>query len=139
MKFFIKLFSISITLLILNLRIAHSQEYLQKGIIKLTKITNDKTYGYTEKNPIKVGSIDKGYHFLNALKGPMGEKISYERIGSCCPFKTKNALIGDQGLLGKYKIIYEGLEKSIILYINVYDKEELKCPYGLTFKTEKDL
>ena len=57
----------------------------------LTEISTDKSYGFTEKNPVRVGGVDKlegplnERRFLNALAGPNGEKVSYYRLGSCCP------------------------------------------------------
>lgn len=65
---------------------------------------------------------------LNALAGPNGEKVAYERLGSCCPFKTKNAVFGDSGMLDKYEITIEGSSKKIILYLNMYDSETLQVP-----------
>ena len=114
-----------------------SQDYLREDIIKLTEISSDSKYGYTQKNPIKVGSIEKGYHYLNALKGPNGEKITWQRNGSCCEFKSKTAAFG-KGFLDVYTLVYEG-GQPITLYINGYDYENLKCPMGLTFVTESEL
>src|SRR5690554_85077 len=59
----------------------------------LTEISKDKTYGLSEKNPIRVGGVDKNEgpvnerRFLNALAGPNGEKISRSeerRVGKEC-------------------------------------------------------
>jgi len=107
---------------------------------KITEYSTDKTYGYTEKNPIKVGGMSNSEgplnerRFLNALTGPNGEKISYSRLGSCCAFKTRNGSFDNTGLLDKYEIKYEGQEKEIIIYINMYDKGELKAPVGFKLK-----
>ena len=91
---------------------------------KIVKYSQDKSYGYTEKNPVKVGGVSEGpkneRRFLNALVGPKGEAIEYYRIGSCCPFKTKNSSLG--GMLDMYNVTYEGLENDIVLYINMYDR-----------------
>lgn len=106
----------------------------------LTEISEDNTYGYSEKNPIKVGGVDKmegpvnERRFLNALAGPNGEPITYQRMGSCCPFKTPNGFSGS-GLLDKYKILWEGQTSEVFLYINMYDYAKLKCPVGLTIKS----
>lgn len=103
----------------------------------LTEISKDKTYGYTKKNPIKVGGVNDGpineRRYLNALSGPNGETVHYQRQRSCCAFKTKNGIMGS-GLLDIYEIRYDGLEEPIILYINMYDYEELKAPVGFTIK-----
>jgi len=114
-------------------------EMLDDRTFRLLAISDDSTYGYTQKNAIAVGGqLTEGarneQRYLNALTGPNGEAISYNRRGSCCPFKTPNGLFGDGGLLDIYEITYTGLEKPIILYINMYDPGELKAPKGFTFR-----
>ena len=107
---------------------------------KISEISDDGSYGYTKENPIKVGGVKSSEgplnerRFLNALLGPNGEKISYNRKGSCCGFETPNGLMGG-GLLDMYEVTYSGLEKPIILYINMYDFGILKAPKGFTFRT----
>jgi hypothetical protein len=104
--------------------------------MKLTDVSTDKNYGYEskQKTSIKVGKIENERAYLNALLGPNGESIQYNRIGSCCAFKSKTAAFGE-GFLDKYEIYYHGLTKPIILYLNGYDYETPKCPVGFTFKT----
>lgn len=114
-----------------------SQDYLREDIIKLSEISTDSKYGYNQKKPIKVGSIEKGYHFLNALKGPNGEKITWQRNGSCCAFKSKTAAFG-KGFLDVYTLYYDN-GQPLTLYINSYDYEDLKCPMGLTFVTDSEI
>lgn len=109
----------------------YPQEYLREDIIKLKEISTDKKYGYSQNKPIKVGSIDKEYHFLNALRGPNGEKLNYKRNGSFCVFKSKPVTFGKE-FLDVYKVWYDG-GQPITLYINGYDYEDLKCPIGFTF------
>ena len=115
------------------------QELVDDQTFLIKKRTTDKTYGYTERNPVMVGGGLGGgalnqRRFLNALAGPKGEQISYRRLGSCCHFHTKNGMIGDGGLLDKYEVVYKGLETPIILYINMYDSDVLKVPVGFTLK-----
>ncbi|MGC4129496.1 MAG: 2-dehydro-3-deoxyphosphooctonate aldolase [Bergeyella sp.] len=94
----------------------------------------DDTYGYSEKNPINVGehSPRNSVNYLRSLRGPDGEEVSFDRVGSCCHFKTKNALFGDMGLLDKYWVTYEGKKDTVYLYLNIYDKSELGTPKGFT-------
>lgn len=105
----------------------------------LTEISSDNTYGYSEKNPIKVGGVKNSEgplnerRFLNALSGPNGEDITYDRTGSCCPFKTENGFMGS-GMLDRYEIKWTGQSKSVFLYINMYDEEKLMAPVGFTLK-----
>ena len=116
------------------------QELLDPQTFKIEAYSDDAKYGYTEKDPIKVGGA-KGSEgpsnerrFLNALAGPNGEEISYTRAGSCCHFKTKNSPFGDTGLLDMYTVTYDGLEEPINLYINMYDSDTLKVPVGFSLK-----
>lgn len=114
------------------------QTILSDGTFKITEYSNDSTYGYSEQNPIMVGSKGGGptneRRFLNSLMGPDGEPITFSRLGSCCHFNTKNGQFGDVGLLDKYQIAHKGLEQPIILYINMYDSDVLKIPVGFKRK-----
>lgn len=110
------------------------QELVDDNTFKISSYSEDPTYGYSEKNPVMVGGNSEGpkneRRFLNALSGPNGEKIVYSRTGSCCSFKTKNSEWG--GMLDMYDVTYEGLEKSLTIYINMYDSDTLKVPVGLS-------
>ena len=115
------------------------QTLLDQNTFKVDKYSSDLTYGYSEENPIMVGSKGNAgplneRRFLNALTGPNGEAITYKRLGSCCAFKIKNGLMGDMGLLDMYEVAHKGLEKPVILYINMYDSDELKIPVGFLKK-----
>lgn len=115
-------------------------ELLNANTFKLTEVSTDETYGYSEKNAIQVGGAKdqagptNERRFLNALLGPNGETVEYVRLGSCCPVPSKNALYGKNAILDKYEVKYDGLEKPIILYINMYDYSPLKAPKGFTFR-----
>jgi len=117
-----------------------STELLDNRTFKLTEVSTDETYGYSEKNAIMVGGVreESGalnqQRFLNALLGPNGEKVTYQRLGSCCPVKSQNAFVGEYGLLDRYEVTYAGLEKPIVLYLNFYDPGPLKAPKGFTFR-----
>ena len=114
------------------------QELVNDQMFLIKEYATDKTYGYSEKNPIMVGKEGGGpkdeRRFLNALAGPKGEEISYQRLGSCCGFFTKNGLFGDSGMLDMYEVSYEGLDKPITLYINMYDSDVLQVPIGFTLR-----
>ena len=116
------------------------QVLVNDQMFRVTEYATDKTYGYTKENPIMVGGGSEGprnqRRFLNALAGPNGEPVSYQRLGSCCPFHSKNGMFGNSGMLDKYEIMYEGLETPIILYINMYDSDVLKVPFGFTSKRD---
>lgn len=97
----------------------------------------DETYGYSEKNAIKVGGFEQGpkneRDYLNSLTGPNGEPVFFKRKGSCCDFKTSNSPLGI-GLLDMYNVWYAGKNDTVLLYINMYDKGKLKAPKGFIMK-----
>jgi hypothetical protein len=103
----------------------------------ITKNATDKKYGYDEDYPINVGftSLEDGENnqnrFLNALAGPNGEKIKYEKKDACCPFPTKKTEMG-AGVIDIFEITWEGQKKPILLYINKFEKGELMIPLGFT-------
>lgn len=100
----------------------------------------DKSYAFTAENPVKVGGVKQNTgpknerRFLNALLGPNGEKVSYIRSGSCCGFKTPNALIGDMAVLDAYRVCYVDSPDTVTIYINMYDADDLFIPVGFTAK-----
>lgn len=101
----------------------------------LEELANDTSYGRSPNNPIKVGGLRQGpareRMYLNALQGPSGEPIVYQRIGSCCPFPTPHGFQGG-GLLDAFKITYEGQAAPETLYLNIYDEGPLLIPQGFT-------
>lgn len=108
-----------------------------KTIANTNNSSTDSTYGFTEKNPVKVGGVGNGplneRNYLNSLTGPNGEKVSYERYGSCCEFKSKNSPFG-MGLLDKYTVTYEGKKDTVTIYLNMYDKAKTMAPVGFKIK-----
>lgn len=108
---------------------------------KLTEISTDPTYGFSEKNPVQVGGVDKmegplnEIRYLNALAGPNGEEVYYYRSGSCCPIKSKNDPFGaGVVMLDNYLLTWEGAKDTVSIFINMYDYGELKAPVGFTIK-----
>ncbi|RYU83264.1 hypothetical protein [Hymenobacter persicinus] len=104
---------------------------------RVADVSTDATYGVTQKNPVCVGGattdgVRNQQRYLNALRGPQGEEISYRRRGSCCPFKTPNGLIEGMGMLDAYEITWAGNDKPVLLYLNFYDEGPLHAPVGLT-------
>jgi hypothetical protein len=105
----------------------------------ITKMAKDKKYGYNQDYPVNVGftSLEDGYNnqirFLNALAGPNGEKIEFEKKDPCCPFPSKKVETG-AGLIDTYQITWNGLQKPIMLYINKYEKGELMIPLGFSIR-----
>jgi len=137
---------IYLTFLILVLSCSTSKQITQTNLkdnqrFELLEISNDSTYGYSEKNPIQVGGVDKQSgplnerRFLNALAGPNGEEVIYYRSGSCCPIKSKNDPMGfGQVMLDNYQVTYKGSNDTVSIYINMYDYGTFKAPKGFTIK-----
>jgi hypothetical protein len=113
-------------------------ELLDEHTYLLTEASEEKSYGFEKNNPIKVGGIKEKIgplnerRYLNALLGPNGEEVIYKRSGSCCAFKTPNGLIENSGMLDRYQIYWTGARDTLTIYINMYDKGDLKIPVGLT-------
>ena len=105
----------------------------------LTEYSKDKKYGYDADYPVNVFYINakdenlNAMRYLNALAGPKGEKITFTKIESCCPFPTKRVEIG-AGFLDIYELKWEGQDKPIRLYVNIYERGYLLVPVGLSIK-----
>lgn len=106
------------------------------GYIPLFRVATDPSYGLTAENPVRLGGVvregpsrEKAY--LNALRGPAGQPIEYERIFSCCPFETPRGVSGT-GFLDAFRITYEGQAAPVTVYINMYDDGLPMVPAGLT-------
>ena len=98
----------------------------QSQSTNVCSISADKTYGYTQGNPIKVGGDDFGgppreRAYLDNLLGANGEKISYERTGSLS--------FGDT-ILDAFEVTVAG--KKVTLYIDEYAYTEPQAPVGFT-------
>jgi hypothetical protein len=105
----------------------------------LTDYSKDIKYGYDADYPVNVFYMNakdenlNANRYLNALAGPKGEKITYTKIESCCPFPTKRVEIG-AGFLDVYELKWEGQVKPVTLYVNIYERGYLLVPVGLTIK-----
>ncbi len=105
----------------------------------LKDYAKDMNYGYNPDYPINVFYMNakdenlNAERYLNALAGPNGEKITFVKIESCCPFPTKRVDIG-AGFLDVYEISWHGQEKPIRLYVNIYERGYLLVPMGLSIK-----
>ena len=111
---------------------------LDENTFLLTEISDDASYGYSEKNPVQVGGGTNDplneRRYLNALAGPNGEAVSYFRAGSCCYVKSKNAPFGKVVPLDDYRVTWEGSKDTVSIYINMYDAGELKAPKGMSIR-----
>ncbi len=131
----ILIFSCSSTNKVVTAKLKNNQTF------ELTGVSKDPTYGFSNKNPVQVGGVDKSEgplnerRFLNALAGPNGEEVSYFRAGSCCPIKSKNDPFGfGSVMLDNYRVTWKGAKDTLSIYINMYDYGTLKAPVGFTIK-----
>jgi hypothetical protein len=105
----------------------------------ISEFSTDRKYGYDKDYPINIffestkNETINQQRFLNALAGPKGEKISYTKVESCCPFPAKRSEMG-VGLLDVYELKWEGQKSPVILYLNIYEKGVLMVPFGLSLK-----
>ena len=99
----------------------------------ITEISSDRKYGYDKDYPVNLGFLPipaaeiNVKRYFGALSGPNGEKISYEKVDTCCPFPSKKNDMG-AGILDIYEIKWEGLAKPIRIYINLYEKGKVMAP-----------
>lgn len=112
---------------------------IKENYFILTEVSTDKKYGYDQDYPINLGFENETKSqknvdlFFNALTGKNGEKISYNKAETCCPFPTKRNAMG-AGSLDIYQIRFEGNANPIQLYINVFEKGKVLCPVGFSIK-----
>lgn len=112
------------------------------GFFQISQYSNDPKYGYQKEFPINIfyqntkNDTLNQYRFLKGLSGPNGEKISFKKLESCCPFTTKHGEIG-AGFLDVYEITWSGLKTPKKLYINIYEKGVLMIPAGFSISSSQ--
>ena len=105
----------------------------------VTIYSKDKKYGFEPDYPINVFFLNakdenlNAKRFLEVLAGPNGEKITYTKLESCCPFPTKRHEMGG-GFLDIYELTWQGQKEPLKLYMNIYEKGYLMIPMGLSIK-----
>lgn len=107
------------------------------SILRLNRTAVDDTYGFSSKNPVKVGPGPDGgpanqRAYLNLLRDINGFPVDYKRVESCCGYKSENGLFGT-ALLDKYEIYYtnkKGKNDKAFVYISMYDYEEPQILFG---------
>ena len=97
---------------------------------------NDVDYGLVANKPVKLGGFMRGtkhagYHieYFSSLVGPQGQSVSYRRLGRCCAFRDISLPFG-AGFLDKYELTYKGINKPVVIYVNLYKYEQPKAPKG---------
>ena len=112
---------------------------LKDNVFVIKEYSKDTKYGFDPDYPVNVffqSAKDENLNaerYLRALSGPNGEKISFVKVESCCPFPTKRTEMG-AGFLDIYELQWEGQKKPIKIYINIYERGYLLVPVGLSAK-----
>ncbi|HAA14373.1 MAG TPA: 2-dehydro-3-deoxyphosphooctonate aldolase [Cytophagales bacterium] len=111
---------------------------LDEDTFVLQGTSKNPHYGYTPKAPIHVGGYDTQdeslhvFRYLNALRGPEGEKISWTYEGSCCDYPSTRDRMG-QAFLEVYALSYPGQALTpLLVYLDTYHYDRLQAPEGLT-------
>jgi hypothetical protein len=85
----------------------------------------DPTYGFSPENPIRIGggaaSQAREEQYLKTLLGPLGQLVSYERVGQ--------ESHGD-GLLSIYRLNFAQLEQPLMLYLDANSYGSPFAPVG---------
>ncbi len=95
-------------------------------------VAADSVYGVTPSSAIKVGLDEttgpaRESQYLSALRGPAGQPLRSSRIGSVLSGGT---------ILHIYELSYEGLEKPVPVFLDVYHFETPKAPAGFVCGAE---
>jgi hypothetical protein len=98
-------------------------------------VATDTAYGFTVGKAVKVGldeasGPDREGRYLKALRGPAGQPVRSSRIGSALSAGT---------VLHIYELTYEGIEKPVALYLDVYHFEAPAAPAGFLCGVELGL
>jgi hypothetical protein len=112
-------------------------------------VSTDSTYGYMNKNPLKMKkgnrpkSIDYSIDFLKSLRTEDNQKLvliqrftvddpnHVRRKTQLTNRYTGMPLSGKPGLLDKYVLVTTEKKDTVTIYIDIYNKGELKIPKGL--------
>lgn len=116
-----------------DLALRDLRRQLSAGTGQLESISSDPSYGFDPTNPIKSGTgYPSQWRYLNALRGPKGEVVFYERLGACCPFDSP-AVTRGKAFLDQYRLQYEGLAQPRDLFFNMFEQAPVSAPQGFTF------
>jgi hypothetical protein len=106
----------------------------------ITETSSDNKYGYDQDYPVNLGFLPfktaeiNVQRYFGALSGPNGEKLTYRKVDTCCPFPTKKYDMG-AGLLDIYEVSWDGLSEPKRIYINLYEKGKVMAPKGFGIRT----
>lgn len=107
------------------------------SILKLDENSTDKAYGFSPKNPIKVGTgangaLENEQTFFDLLRDETGQHVKYIFKEKGPDFSSKNGPNG-KGFLTKYEIMYNqknGKSKTANIFLNHFEFENPKILIG---------
>lgn len=106
---------------------------LAAGIALLDTVSSDPAYAFDKMHPVKTGAgYAAEWRYLNALRGPRGEVVHYQRMGACCVFESAAAEQG-KGFLDQYTLRYEGLAQPLDIFLNMFETSAPMAPLGFSF------
>jgi len=92
-----------------------------------------KGYGLNPSEPVMVGGLSDGPNrtrkYFQSLRSTGGKPVKVYRIGSCCRFKTPNAIVGEHASLDQYRVTDETGNETIV-YVNIYDESDVHAVKG---------
>ncbi|HEX9369160.1 MAG TPA: hypothetical protein VF921_21195 [Vicinamibacterales bacterium] len=103
---------------------------LVQGPTSSCGVSDDPAFATTRDHAVQVGGgavsvAARERRYLDALRGPMGEVLQYNRTGSL-PLDTEGRTI-----LDTYEVTHSGLEKPVLFYLDAYHYDDgLKAPKG---------
>ena len=111
------------------------------GALGLIRDPPDPGYGLAGGQAVPVGGMpnialarNNVRSYLLRLRGPEGEEVRFELRERCCSFPSPDSPVGARGQLEVYTVSYEGLGKSIDLYLNPYQRGTLAPPVGFALQ-----
>lgn len=100
---------------------------------------SSEAYGLDPKFPIKVkGLAESGpasqRAYLERLRDAQGKSVKYERLGSCCAYRSANGF-GGYAMVDRYKVVYRderNKRQSVVIHLSFYDFETPRAVKGFT-------
>lgn len=97
-------------------------------------------YGWSPANPVRVGGARSSggarqRAFLESLRTPDGQRVAFDRLGSCCvpPDAGPNG-----GPLDVFILSVPGRARPVLLFVTIYEEAALRTPHGFTRPTASE-
>ena len=109
---------------------ASAQSTTPQGAQQTCEVSTDPEYALTLQKPAEVGggavyAAARERRYLETLRGPKGEPISFQRVGS-------TRAPGREGPVDHWTVTYDGLAKPISVFIDAYHFSDPRAPVGFS-------